>query len=69
MRHGAAMPRISRQHKKGTQCEFIVLHSRRALRSPPRECCPATPEKFGIFIKSEIAKYAKVVKAAGIHVE
>ena len=33
------------------------------------EAAGGTPEKFGAFIKSEIAKYAKVVKAAGIRAE
>jgi tripartite-type tricarboxylate transporter receptor subunit TctC len=33
------------------------------------EAAGGTPERFGVFIKSEIAKYAKVVKAAGIRAE
>jgi len=58
MRHGAATRRISLQNEKGTQCAFIILPA-----------AGGTPEQFGVFIKSEIAKYAKGVKAAGIHVE
>ena len=30
---------------------------------------PSTPEEFGALIKSEIVKWAKVVKAAGIEPE
>ena len=33
------------------------------------EAAGGTPERFGVFIKSEIAKYAKVIKAAGIRAE
>ena len=40
-----------------------------SLHTQGLEAAGGTPEKFGVFIKSEIAKYAKVVKAAGIHVE
>ena len=40
-----------------------------SLHSQGLEAAGGTPEKFGAFIKSEIAKYATVVKAAGIHVE
>jgi tripartite-type tricarboxylate transporter receptor subunit TctC len=29
----------------------------------------STPEQFGAFIKSEMAKYAKLIKAAGIRAE
>jgi tripartite-type tricarboxylate transporter receptor subunit TctC len=28
-----------------------------------------TPEQFGAFIKSEMAKYAKLIKAAGIRAD
>jgi tripartite-type tricarboxylate transporter receptor subunit TctC len=51
---------------------------RTALKSPQMteslgtqglEDAADTPEKFGAFIKSEMAKYAKVVKAAGIRAE
>jgi tripartite-type tricarboxylate transporter receptor subunit TctC len=51
---------------------------RAALKSPQMteslgmqglEAAGDTPEKFGAFIKSEMAKYAKVVKAAGIRAE
>ena len=40
-----------------------------SLNTQGLEAAGGTPEQFGVFIKSEIAKYAKVVKAAGIHVE
>jgi len=33
------------------------------------EAAGGTPERFGVFIKSEMAKYAKVIKAAGIRAE
>ena len=51
---------------------------RTALKSPQMteslgmqglEAAADTPEKFGAFIKSEMAKYAKVVTAAGIRAE
>ncbi len=29
----------------------------------------STPEQFGAFIKSEMAKYAKLIKAAGIRAD
>jgi tripartite-type tricarboxylate transporter receptor subunit TctC len=29
----------------------------------------STPEEFGAYIKSEVAKWTKVVKAAGIHAD
>ena len=40
-----------------------------ALHAQGLEAAGGAPEKFGAFIKSEIAKYAKVVKAAGIRAE
>ena len=40
-----------------------------SLNTQGLEAAGGTPEKFGVFIKSEIAKYAKVVKAAGIRAE
>ena len=40
-----------------------------SLNSQGLEAAGGTPEKFGAFIKSEIAKYAKVVKAANIRAE
>jgi tripartite-type tricarboxylate transporter receptor subunit TctC len=33
------------------------------------EPVPTTPEQFGTFMKSELAKYEKVVKASGAHVD
>jgi tripartite-type tricarboxylate transporter receptor subunit TctC len=30
---------------------------------------PTTPDEFGAFIRAEIAKWAKVVKAANIHID
>jgi len=33
------------------------------------EAAGGSPERFGVFIKSEMAKYAKVIKAAGIRAE
>ncbi len=43
-----------------------VLH---ALLAQGMEPTPSTPEEFGAFIRSEIAKWAEVVKARGIKVE
>ncbi len=40
-----------------------------ALLAQGMEPTPSTPEEFGAFIKSEIAKWAEVVKARGIKVE
>ncbi|MBI4192558.1 MAG: tripartite tricarboxylate transporter substrate binding protein, partial [Betaproteobacteria bacterium] len=42
---------------------------RGSLGTQGLEAAGGTPEKFGAFIKSEIANYAKVVKAAGIRAE
>ena len=33
------------------------------------DAAPSTPEDFGAYIKSEMAKWAKVIKAAGIKIE
>jgi len=33
------------------------------------DAAPSTPEAFGAYIRSEIAKWAKVVKAAGIRAQ
>ena len=33
------------------------------------EAMPGTPEQFGEFVKRELAKYEKVVKASGARVE
>ncbi len=40
-----------------------------ALKGQGLEAAGGTPEQFGAFIKSETAKYAKVVKAANIRAE
>ena len=40
-----------------------------SLHAQGLEAAGGTPESFAAFIKSEIAKYAKVVKAADIHAE
>jgi tripartite-type tricarboxylate transporter receptor subunit TctC len=37
-----------------------------ALLSQGAEAVPTTPEEFAAFLKSEIAKWGKVIKAAGI---
>jgi tripartite-type tricarboxylate transporter receptor subunit TctC len=33
------------------------------------DAVPSTPDEFGAFIRAEIAKWAKVVKAGGIRIE
>ena len=43
------------------------VHER--LLSAGIEPAPDTPEQFGAFIKSEIIKWAKVVRLAGVHVD
>ncbi len=40
--------------------------ARAALLAQGAESVPTTPEEFGAFLKSEIAKWGKVIKAAGI---
>ena len=40
-----------------------------SLATQGLEAAGGTPEKFGVFIRSEMAKYAKVIKAAGIRAE
>jgi tripartite-type tricarboxylate transporter receptor subunit TctC len=38
----------------------------RVLEGQGAEAVPSTPEEFGAFLKSEIAKWGKVIKEAGI---
>ena len=43
--------------------------TRAALAAQGAEAVPTTPEAFDAFVKSEIAKWGKVIKAAGIKLE
>jgi tripartite-type tricarboxylate transporter receptor subunit TctC len=43
--------------------------TRSALAAQGAEAVPTTPEAFDAFVKSEIAKWGKVIKAAGIRAE
>jgi tripartite-type tricarboxylate transporter receptor subunit TctC len=40
--------------------------AKRVLEGQGAEAVPSTPEEFGAFLKSEIAKWGKVIKEAGI---
>jgi len=40
--------------------------AKRVLEAQGAEAVPTTPEEFGAFLKSEIAKWGKVIKEAGI---
>src|SRR4030095_9937757 len=42
---------------------------REKLLAPGAEPAPTTPEQFAAFVKSEIVKYAKIVKASGAKVD
>jgi tripartite-type tricarboxylate transporter receptor subunit TctC len=42
---------------------------RRRLNSQGFEPAPATPEEFGAFLASEVRKYAKVVRDAGVRID
>lgn len=53
--------------------EFVALldkpEVREALLSEGGDITPSTPEQFAAFLKGEVVKWAKVVKAAGITAE
>ena len=42
---------------------------REKLIAQGAEPAPTTPEQFAAFVKSEITKYAKIIKEAGIKAE
>ena len=46
-----------------------VPETKAALAAQGAEAVPTTPEAFDAFVKSEIAKWGKVIKAAGIKAE
>ena len=47
----------------------VAMHDREKLLGQGLEPIGGTPEQFGAYIKSEIAKWAKVVKASGARPE
>ena len=42
---------------------------RERLMGQGAEAAPMTPQQFGAFISSELAKYARIVKASGAKVD
>jgi len=42
---------------------------RERLSAQGAEAAPMTPQQFGAFIGSELAKYARIVKASGAKVD
>ena len=61
----AIVMKINRDVVSGLQAP----ETRAALTAQGAEAVPTTPEAFDAFLKSEIAKWGKVIKAAGIRVE
>jgi tripartite-type tricarboxylate transporter receptor subunit TctC len=49
------------RHRRGTACSFLLAQG--------FEPVGGTPEEFGAYIKSEIAKWGKVIRTAGIKPE
>ena len=65
----AATPRpiIERLHQ-ATVTVLDMRDIRKALFDQGIEAAPSSPERFAAYIKSETAKWTKVIKAAGIKV-
>ncbi|HYC47059.1 MAG TPA: tripartite tricarboxylate transporter substrate binding protein [Burkholderiales bacterium] len=59
---------VTRLHAAATQA-LAVPETRERLHAQGLEIVASTPDDFDRFIKSEIAKWAKVVKAAGLRAE
>ena len=60
-----ATPRLARL-LSGLQAILGKPDVREALLSEGGEITPGTPEEFAAFLKSEVVKWAKVVKQSGI---
>jgi tripartite-type tricarboxylate transporter receptor subunit TctC len=66
----AGTPRPIVQRVSRDVGEVLRLPEARALLlSQGADPAPSTPEAFAAFLKSEIAKWGKVIKAAGIQAE
>jgi tripartite-type tricarboxylate transporter receptor subunit TctC len=66
----AGTPRALVQRMSREIGELMRLpEARTLLASQGAEPAPSTPEEFAAFVKSEIAKWGKVIKAAGIQPE
>jgi tripartite-type tricarboxylate transporter receptor subunit TctC len=61
-------PIIDRLHKEFTAA-LVLPDVKEFLLSQGLEPSPSTPEQFGAYIKSETAKWAKVIKASGAKAE
>ena len=49
---------------------YILISSvKEQFKKQGADAAPSTPEEFGAYIRSEIPKWAKVVKASGAVVE
>ena len=48
---------------------LVTEDVRQRLNSQGFEPAPATPEEFGVFLASEVRKYAKVVRDAGVRID
>jgi tripartite-type tricarboxylate transporter receptor subunit TctC len=67
----AGTPReiITRLHAGVVRALHDTAIRKRLIDDGAEPAPSATPEEFGAFMKAEIAKWAKVVKAAGIQPE
>jgi tripartite-type tricarboxylate transporter receptor subunit TctC len=61
-------PIIDRLHK-GIVAALRSPEIERRLLAEGSEICGGPPEEFGAYIRSEIAKWTRVVKEAGMKVE
>jgi len=66
--HGTAKPVVTKLYSETRQA-LMLPDVKERLAQMGAEGVGDTPEHFAIFIKAEIAKWAKVVQAAGIRVE
>lgn len=68
VRAGTSRDIITRLHKETTAI-LRMPEVKDRLTADGNEVVAGTPEEFGALIKAEIAKWAKVVRAAGIQPE
>jgi tripartite-type tricarboxylate transporter receptor subunit TctC len=54
---------------RGQTKRLLAAEVRAALLKRGLDPIPSTPERFAEFIRSEIAKYAEIVKDAGIKID
>jgi tripartite-type tricarboxylate transporter receptor subunit TctC len=66
----AALPKLLVAKLNGDMAKALSMSdTQRRLAEQAIDVAPTTPEQFAEFIKSEVAKWAKVVKEAGITLE